>query len=199
MPDILCGKIREQVDAFVDGELGASERAAVEAHCTRCDACANELRLAVRLRDELRRLPGLAPPAHVIDAAERKCGTSRVVSLPRRRAPFGLVAAVAAALALVAATLWYVDARHATRAPEFSDAEIRRASEGLALAFGYVERYGVEAADIVRDDVLGKRIVPRIERALATSRESAGDDAPPPGLKRDGPRSDVTSPAPGRS
>jgi anti-sigma factor RsiW len=39
-----CAQALERVDAFVDGELDAAERAAVEAHAASCPACAARLR-----------------------------------------------------------------------------------------------------------------------------------------------------------
>jgi hypothetical protein len=67
----------------------------------------------------------------------------------------------------------------------------------VALAFGYVDHYSNDAAAIVRDDVIGKRVMPRIERALGVPGDAAVHDAIVPGLKKA--ERGVTSPPPDRS
>ena len=185
MFDLNCTTVRDRIDAFVDGELEPGERSALETHCTHCESCARELRVAVDIRDALRALPVLTVPHHVIDAAERDVRIPHIVPVPARRAAHRYVPAIAAALAVVVAGAWFVSSqRHSSPATGFSDAEIRRASEDMALAFSYVDRYSIEAAELVTDDVLSKRVAPRIERALTTSGEAAVHDALMPGLKR---------------
>ena len=76
---------------------------------------------------------------------------------------------------------------------------MRRAAAEVALAFDYVDRYGDHAADIVRDDVIEKRVMPRIERALGAAGNPAAHDAIVPGLKKAIRAPDVTSPPPDRS
>ena len=36
---VFCFEVLSQLSAFVDGELGAAERAKIEAHLAGCDAC----------------------------------------------------------------------------------------------------------------------------------------------------------------
>jgi anti-sigma factor RsiW len=197
-----CEAFRDRVDAFLDGELGADERAAMEAHAADCRSCAREMELARRIRDGLHALPVFGAPARVLETAAREAASSKVVPLRARRAVRPrILAAVAAALALVSLAVWSSLNQRASRAPEISDAEIRRATAEVALAFGYVDRYSDEAAGIVREDVFEKRVAPRIERALNTSRDAAIRDALVPGVKRAVRESgfNVTSPPPGRS
>jgi anti-sigma factor RsiW len=197
-----CEAFRDRVDAFLDGELGADEHAAMEAHATDCHSCAREMELARRIRDELHALPVFGAPTRVLEAAAREAAASKVVPLRARRVvrPRTL-AAVAATLALVSLAVWSSLNQRASRAPEISDAEVRRATAEVALAFGYVDRYSDEAAGIVREDVFEKRVAPRIERAIAASRDAAIRDALVPGVKRAVRESgfNVTSPPPGRS
>ena len=202
MFDFNCTTIRDRIDAFVDGELEPGERRALETHCAHCESCARELRAAVDIRDALRALPVLTVPRRVIDAAERDVRIPHIVPMPARRAAHRYVPAIAAALAVIVAGAWFVSSqRNSSPAPGYSDAEIRRASEEMALAFSYVDRYSTEAAELLSDDVLGKRVLPRIERAITTSGEAAVHDALVPGLKRAVRESglDVTSPSQTRS
>jgi anti-sigma factor RsiW len=173
-----CEWILERLDAFVDDDLGADERAAVAAHCAGCTDCAREMETARRIRDELRALPALAAPAHVIDAAEHaaRAGASRVIPIPGRRNTRRVRTAllVAATVAVVGAGAWFATHKQAAHEQQISDADVRHASAELALAFGYVDRY---SGGVVREDVLRKRVMPRIERAL-TSRDSAKPGRP---------------------
>ena len=200
MFDANCEIIRERIDAFVDDELNDAERTAVRDHCARCSACARELDLALRLRDELRALPAFTAPAHIIDAAARQSAPPRVVPLPARRARRRLLPVMAAAVAVAAAAAWFIAGRNTPPAePAYSDAEIQRARDEMELAFAYVDRYSV--ARIIHVDVMEKRVdAPRRAR-MVTSGEAAVRDALVPGLKRAVRASGlgVTSPAPERS
>lgn len=167
-----CEWVLERVDAFVDGELGAGERTAVTAHCATCGGCTRELDLAIRVRRELRAMPSFKAPAHVINAAEREANgiATNVIPIPAPRRPRVAVrvgaALAAAAVVVVGAIVW----QH-SRQPQYSEAEVRRATAEIALAFGYVDRY---SDGVVREDVLEKRVMPHIERAI--SRDSANPD-----------------------
>jgi anti-sigma factor RsiW len=202
MSELNCEQVRDHIDEYLDGSLDAGTRAGLEAHGAGCVRCARELRLAHRVHAELRALPALAAPGGVVDAAAQAAArTPRVVTSPVRATQRRWISVVAAAFVLVAAATWLNIDHRRTPEPEFTAAEVRRAREELALAFVYVDRYSSRAADLLRDDVLERRVVPRVERALASSGEAAIHDALVPGLRRvigDTTR-DVTSPTPERS
>lgn len=206
MADMNCETAREIIDAFIDGDLDEPGRAALRRHCDQCGACGRELVLAERVRDELRALPALSAPHRLIRDAGAAARVAPVVPLPVRtrrvRPRPAIVGVMAAALAVAAATVWLATRRSGdTPAPAYTEAEVRRARDEMALAFAYVGRYSAESAEILRDDVMARRVMPRIERALVTSGESAFHDALVPGLKRAVRESglDVTSPPPTRS
>jgi len=197
-----CESIREHIDGYIDGELGRRDCEALEAHCASCAACARELAVARRVREELRALPVFTAPARTIAAAESRINASRVMRLPARRPNHRVRAVLVAAVAvIVAASVWLGMRSRTPSTPEYSQAEIRQATGELALAFGYVDRYSAQAAEIIHDDVLEQRVAPQIERALNTSREAVIDDAIVPGIRRAVRDSglNVTSPPPGRS
>jgi anti-sigma factor RsiW len=171
-----CEWVRERLDGFVDGELDAAERAVITRHCAVCAACTRELEMAIRVRRMLRTLPAFEAPAHVVDAAEQRALASNVVPLRARRARVFRLGAAVAAAAVIVASMWFGVERRA--AHDVSDAEVRRAAAEVALAFRYVDRY---SDGVVRDEVLEKRVMPRIERAVsrdATSRDSAKTHPP---------------------
>lgn len=62
-----CGQVLDRLSGYLDGELGADVRAAVEEHLRGCDGCSRfggELRATVRaLREHLLGSP--APPSRV--------------------------------------------------------------------------------------------------------------------------------------
>jgi len=178
-----CAWVVERADAFVDNDLTDTERSAIVRHCSGCGACARELDVAIRTRQLLRALPAFEAPSHVVDNAESAAlsASARVIPLPRRRVALRL-AAVAAVVALVGAGVWVGAQKRAAREATLEDAEVRRARDGLAIAFGYVGRY---SDGVVRDDVMGKRVLPRIERALGTSRDQRESDRKP-GDRRSG-------------
>src|SRR5262245_51926138 len=169
-----CEWVLEHVEAFVDGELGDGETAAVTAHCATCGECMRELDLAIRVRRELRSLPSFKAPAHVINAAEREADApvSNVIPIRQRTRRQTVVRAgavvAAAAVIAIAAMVW----QH-SREPQYSEADVRRATAEMAMAFSYVGRY---SDGVVREDVIQKRVMPPIERAISTTPEGSREN-----------------------
>ena len=58
-----CEREREQIGAFLDGELGAGERAALEAHLPTCAGCRQALEDQQRLARAFAALPAETAPA----------------------------------------------------------------------------------------------------------------------------------------
>jgi hypothetical protein len=80
-------------------------------------------------------------------------------------------ALAAAAVVVVGAIVW----QH-SREPKYSEADVRRATAEMAMAFSYVDRY---SDGVVREDVLEKRVMPPIERSLARDSGKSRDSAKP--------------------
>jgi hypothetical protein len=178
-PSKPCEWALDRIEPYLDGEIDDGERTAFEAHCVSCADCARELSLGIRLRRELRSLKIFDVPPGVIERAASEIATasSNVVPLrtsrPHRRI---VLPAIAAAILAVVATLWFTSERR--QYGGYTQQDIERAHAEMALAFSYVDRY---SDGVVREEVIQKRVVPSIERAI---REN---------------ESNVTSPPPGRS
>jgi anti-sigma factor RsiW len=58
-----CSDARSQLTAYLDGELEGDRGSAVRGHLRGCGACRSAAAEEAALRDELRALPPLDPPA----------------------------------------------------------------------------------------------------------------------------------------
>ncbi len=64
-----CQGLQLRIEALVDGELESAEKASLEEHLETCPGCARQVHLALGIRRELRALPELDAPSHVLEAA----------------------------------------------------------------------------------------------------------------------------------
>jgi hypothetical protein len=110
-----CESVREQLTAYLDGELTGDRGSAVRGHLRGCDACRDVATNEAALRDGLRSLPPVDPPASLwagvqarLAAAEvadaEKPAWRRALSRWMPKAPqvaFGSVAVAAAVIFLV--------------------------------------------------------------------------------------------------
>lgn len=110
-----CESVQQQLTAYLDGELEGDRGSAVRGHLRGCDACRQVATNEAALRDGLRALPPVDPPASLwagvqarLAAAEvadaEKPAWKRVVARWAPRAPqfaFGSVVVAAAVLFLV--------------------------------------------------------------------------------------------------
>jgi len=92
-----CDHARERLDALMDGELGAAERAEVEAHIAGCAACDAELRALAALSSSLRAAPYHRAPAGLRGDVRRalRGGATLPASAWRTRVAPGFVGALA--------------------------------------------------------------------------------------------------------
>jgi anti-sigma factor RsiW len=116
-----CARSREELAAYLDGELAPNERSELEAHLAGCAACRAELEAERRLSGVLMALPALEPPpdfearfwARIAREQDAPAGwRSRLFS---RRLVLALGGAAAAALAAV----------FALRGPDDSDGDLQ--------------------------------------------------------------------------
>ncbi len=102
-----CERHREQIDALVDGTLGAADRAALEAHLATCPECrelADDLRAIRRTAEGL---PELSPPARAWAAISARLEPPVAVIRPvsaswrqRLGVPLAIAALLLAAVAI---------------------------------------------------------------------------------------------------
>ena len=107
--------------------------------------------------------------------------------VPRRHARRTRWVAAVAALVVVAAVGVWRNARERPAPVTSSDVDpqaIEQASRDAALALAYVGKYTRRTGQLIRDDVIGVRVVLPMHRAFVTSREAVIDDAIVPGVKR---------------
>lgn len=121
----------EQFEAYADGLLRDTELRAVETHLEACDACADEARELLELRDELRADTDATPVPSTSKLGAPAASTPAETAAPRRRLrealasfwnrPFGLspqwAALAAAALLLASLSAWWL-APKSQQAPE---------------------------------------------------------------------------------
>jgi len=87
----------ESLAAYVDGSLGANERAEVEAHLSSCATCREEVELAARARPMLAALPELDVPPGTVRPETERIRALRPARARRVRWAAGLAAAAALA------------------------------------------------------------------------------------------------------
>jgi anti-sigma factor RsiW len=167
-----CAWVREHIDEYCDGaegELTNDEHLRVARHVETCPSCAHELALAQRVGAELRAMAMPAAPAGVIERAEQEVATRRG-NVVRLRSRVGIMrwAAVAAGVVLLAAVAWMERQRTAEETATQS-AAVERAAQEAALAFAYVNKYARRTGDIVQDEVIERRILEPVEKAMEKS------------------------------
>ncbi|MBW3548355.1 MAG: zf-HC2 domain-containing protein [Actinobacteria bacterium] len=119
----------EALSALADGELAGGERATVAAHVQGCPECTEELRAVRAVRDALRALPPVEPPAGLLD---RLVADLAGRGGPRRR-PALIGTAMAAAAALVVVLVPSVAGFDRYR-PQVEQAMVRHVASVSALA-----------------------------------------------------------------
>jgi anti-sigma factor (TIGR02949 family) len=102
-----CDEARPRLDAYLDGEVGAADRALLREHIGGCAECGPEAAALQRLRNEIRRTaPDYRAPAalrsqlrRALDREARETGGMRMAA-PRRLAPGWLAYAASILLAV---------------------------------------------------------------------------------------------------
>ncbi len=201
-----CRQIRERLDDWVDGTLGAADRQPVRGHLEGCSECRGELAELERLRAEVSRLPGeIHPPRDLWPAIEsrleRPAGWWRQLLLPAGwRAELWpatplLAAAAMAALAL-GVWLWHsqpppappaVEAAASRHDPALAArAELARSEDGTLLA----HRDLLEAVERQRGQLAPETVaileenVRIIDQAIGRIRSALEEDPLNPRLQR---------------
>ena len=100
-----CEQLREQLDAYMDGELSADELRAMEAHAATCEDCKRELEAAKLVREALGALPEEVPVPLNVQARWRNAVRAEAKKRRNRRwlrAGYAVAAALVLALGATA-------------------------------------------------------------------------------------------------
>lgn len=185
-----CDDVLDRLDLYLDtldGTDGADEglpgladdeRAAVEAHVTRCPACARELSRARWIRDGLRTLPEVpyAPKAPVEPEAP-----ARILPGPWLRWAVPVAAAAVLVVAVLVAhpersgdpapptTATIEKTAPEDAAPEISPEELARAELEARYALARLAEATRRARREIREDVLARHVVAPVQRELLRS------------------------------
>ncbi len=60
-----CWSVKQRVSAYLDGAISSEERRALKRHLNGCRECSLESQRYAQVREKLRSLPPLAPPAEL--------------------------------------------------------------------------------------------------------------------------------------
>ena len=91
----------DRLSEYVDGELAAGERSALEAHLATCADCRATLGELRRVVARAKALEDLAPKADLWSGVAERIGAGRVVAIRSRRFSFSMPQLIAASIALV--------------------------------------------------------------------------------------------------
>ena len=174
-----CQDLELHIEALVDLELEPARIASLEEHLKTCPDCAKQFRLATEIRRELRELPEVDTPSHVLETVfrhakggeRRRWSWSSLWQLPR---PAWI--ALGAAAASLLATLILLPTQ-SPPSPE-SSMEVIRATQEARLALAYLEKVTQRTARSLHDDVVQKRVVEPAARGLARSLKAPESKTP---------------------
>lgn len=178
-----CSHFASRLEAFVDGELEASETERWERHLVSCESCRDRLELTRSVKRELGSLPAFDAPEHVLEAVLRaardETARADAGAATDRASRVGWWAAlrplpVAAAVAtLLAAALWLVprgveeaDPRSAAVSPATEAVVVERAAAEARWALAYVSTVSRRTGERIRDDLIGRRWIGSTARGL---------------------------------
>ena len=169
-----CEEALDLLEPYLDGDLHPGEADRVRRHLEGCAACAAELRLAERIRRELRALPQPDCPPSVIERV-RAAGRGKVVPFPvKDRPPRRRIAAAAAVLVLtVGGGSLFVHLQHVQQQRE----QVARATQEARLALAYFGKVTRRTGLDVRDDVLQRRLVAPVTRGVSRSLGNVPDES----------------------
>ena len=142
-----CCDVDDRLEAWLDGELPADAAAAVAAHVETCARCRDEAEAASSLQRELRSLPALDTPPHVLASVQRH------TQVPRR----WIAVAVSAAAATVLLSIGLVIDR--AHQPDPQSMEVARATAEAQYALALIAQATHKASTGVQDELLERPVL----------------------------------------
>ena len=138
-----CEKVKESLEAYVEGELGKSEREALETHISRCESCKQELALTQSIPRLISSLPTPPVPEDIIPDTLRRLH-EKPATKRRWLGAFGITSsrkwqfAVVGSL-LMAVLIFGISYQVINRNSGITEAEIASAAQDIKLALGIVQ------------------------------------------------------------
>ena len=80
-----CETVREQLTSYLDGEIDDDRGSAIRGHLRGCDACRGAASDEALLRDGLRQLPPVDPPASLWAGVQRQLAAAEVADADKPR------------------------------------------------------------------------------------------------------------------
>ena len=184
-----CADVLEQLDAWIDGDLGDAASAAVKAHIDQCESCRAEQQLAEAVVTELRSMPEFDVPERVLQTVQN---TTRPANEKRPGGFFGSFKfRPAPVLAAVAAVVVMVMVLYPWRRPpelQYTDQEVARAVAETRLALAYIgsvaQRAELRVKARVLDQGVAAQTVRGVQRSLRVIGEAGADTADLPATPR---------------
>jgi anti-sigma factor RsiW len=188
--DVNCNWVLDRIEPFVDGELATDELESIEAHSASCRSCREEIALARSLVTELRSLPALECPSSVVDEAAaraeagRRTGARPGTFKERLRGWYGSLSvpvpkpAMAVMIVIIVAATAFVLSQHEQSAlngrVEVADGtpteqEVELARIDVMLAFAYIGKYSRRSGEIIKQDVIGDRVMKPVGKTVTRS------------------------------
>ncbi len=169
-----CPAVLDRLEAYVDEESSFDDAAAITEHVAGCASCAQELKRADGIAQELRSLPTLQAPEKVarnVRAATAGVWFQRIasfLSIVNARPMLSAAVSLTLMAVLVGGALW----RHELR-PSPTDQAVARATAEARLALAYVGIASQKAAGDLRTELFRDRLVAPTMRGLSQSLERA--------------------------
>jgi anti-sigma factor RsiW len=138
-----CEKVKESLEAYVEGELVESEREALETHISHCESCKQELALTQSIPRLISSLPTPPVPEDIIpDTLKRLREKSATKGrwlrafdvISSRKWQFAVVGSL-----LIAVLIFGISYQMINRNSGITEAEIASAAQDIKLALGIVK------------------------------------------------------------
>jgi len=173
-----CSWVDERIDLFIDDELSQDESAALSGHIEECKGCAEDIAFARSMLAELHALPEHRCPGGVVSRAASEI-EHRSLTIGERVGAWidtqlsTLLRPAMAAMVVIAVVVgvFVMSQRGSINKNDTMTAEA--ASNEVKMAFAYVGKYTMRADKIFREDVMGGRVVPAMDKAMRESGSSA--------------------------
>ena len=161
MPDMNRGWYDERIERYLDNDLPAGERRLFEAQLKLDASLAEELDLARRIANQLRK-PDLVCPDRVEDAVMARVAAAGAPTRARRHSPFVPLALAASLLAAAG-----IGFQLGNRATTPSASELDRARTELAVALGVLDQVSQRTQRQVEQYWLRDGMVQPIRRGIS--------------------------------